>query len=105
MSERNIKVALPVLTPKQSEIKKRPRSLDADIIRFNNNDQKWIAFVGILDGKPYEIFTGLADEEMYPIPKSIVKGTILKTKDDSGGSRYDFQYTDKYGYKYAYQRY
>jgi len=83
----------------QNEIKKRPKAIDADIIRFNNNDEKWIAFVGILDGKPYEIFTGLADEEMYPIPKSIVKGTIIKTKDESGRSRYDFQYTDKYGYK------
>ncbi len=86
-------------TEKPNEIKKRPKALSADIIRFNNNDEKWIAFVGILDGHPYEIFTGLADEEMYPIPKSIVKGTIIKTKDAEGSSRYDFQYTDKYGYK------
>lgn len=84
---------------KSNEIKKRPKVLDADIIRFTNNDEKWIAFVGLLDGKPYEIFTGLADEEMYPIPKSIVKGTIIKTKDEEGKNRYDFQYTDKYGYK------
>jgi ribonucleoside-diphosphate reductase alpha chain len=83
----------------ESRISKRPRALEADIIRFSNNDEKWIAFVGLLEGKPYEIFTGLADEEMYPIPKSIVKGTIIKTKDDDGDSRYDFQYTDKYGYK------
>ncbi len=77
---------------------KRPKTLDAEIIRFNNNDEKWIAFVGVMDGRPYEIFTGLADEEMFPIPKSIKKGKIIKTRDE-GGSRYDFQYTDKYGYK------
>ena len=80
-------------------IKKRPRVLDADIIRFNNNDEKWIAFVGLKDGIPYEIFTGLADYEIFPIPDSIVKGKIVKTKDEDGKNRYDFQYTDKYGYK------
>ncbi len=73
--------------------------LDCDIIRFNNNEEKWIAFVGIKDSKPYEIFTGLADEEMFPIPKTIVKGKIIKNKDDDGNTRYDFQYIDKYGYK------
>jgi ribonucleoside-diphosphate reductase alpha chain len=78
---------------------KRPKSLEAEIIRFNNNDEKWIAFVGIKDGRPYEIFTGLADEEMFPIPKSIKKGNIIKARDENGTSRYDFQYTDKYGYK------
>lgn len=80
-------------------IKKRPRVLDADIIRFNNNDEKWIAFVGLKDGVPYEVFTGLADTEIFPIPDSIVKGKIVKTKDEDGRNRYDFQYTDKYGYK------
>jgi len=84
---------------KAEGIKKRPRVLDADIIRFNNNDEKWIAFVGLKDGLPYEIFTGLADNEIFPIPDSIVKGKIVKTKDDDGKNRYDFQYTDKYGYK------
>lgn len=78
---------------------KRPRSLNAEIIRFNNNDEKWIAFVGIKDDRPYEIFTGIADEEMFPIPKSIKKGKILKVKDREGKSRYDFQYIDKYGYE------
>lgn len=78
---------------------KRPKVLDAEIIRFNNNDEKWIAFVGIKDKRPYEIFTGLADEEMFPIPKSITKGKIIKTRDDQGKKRYDFQYVDKYGYK------
>jgi len=78
---------------------KRPKVLDAEIIRFNNNKEKWIAFVGIKDDRPYEIFTGLDDEEMYPIPKSINKGKIIKNKDDEGNTRYDFQYIDKYGYK------
>ncbi|MBN2523441.1 MAG: adenosylcobalamin-dependent ribonucleoside-diphosphate reductase [Bacteroidales bacterium] len=78
---------------------KRPKILDAEIIRFNNNDEKWIAFVGLKDSKPYEIFTGIADEEMFPIPKSITKGQIIKNRDENGISRYDFQYIDKYGYK------
>jgi ribonucleoside-diphosphate reductase alpha chain len=78
---------------------KRPKVLDCDIIKFNINEEKWIAFVGLKDGKPYEIFTGLADEEIFPIPKTIVKGKIIKNKDEEGNTRYDFQYTDKYGYK------
>ncbi len=78
---------------------KRPKILDAEIIRFKNNDEKWIAFVGLKDGKPYEIFTGLADEEMFPIPKSITKGYIIKNRNEKGESRYDFQYVDKYGYR------
>jgi ribonucleoside-diphosphate reductase alpha chain len=78
---------------------KRPKILDAEIIRFNNNEEKWIAFVGLKDDKPYEIFTGMADEDMFPIPKSIVKGKIIKTRDENGISRYDFQYIDKYGYR------
>jgi ribonucleoside-diphosphate reductase alpha chain len=78
---------------------KRPRILEAEIIRFKNNDEGWIAFVGLKNGRPYEIFTGLEDEEMFPIPKSITKGYIVKNKLENGASRYDFQYTDKYGYK------
>jgi ribonucleoside-diphosphate reductase alpha chain len=78
---------------------KRPRVLEAEIIRFKNNDEGWIAFVGLKKGRPYEIFTGLEDEEMFPIPKSITKGYIVKNKEENGTSRYDFQYTDKYGYK------
>jgi ribonucleoside-diphosphate reductase alpha chain len=78
---------------------KRPKVLDAEIIRFNNNDEKWIAFVGVMNDRPYEIFTGLADEEMFPIPKSIKKGKIIKARGEDNVSRYDFQYTDKYGYK------
>ena len=84
---------------KDEEMKhKRPKTLSAEIIRFNNNAEKWIAFVGIKDGKPYEIFTGIEDDEMFPLPKSITKGTIVKNKSGDGVTRYDFQYTDKYGY-------
>jgi len=78
---------------------KRPKVLEAEVIRFNNNSEKWVAFVGLKDGRPYEIFTGMADDEMFPIPKSITKGFIIKNKGDDGHNRYDFQYTDKYGYK------
>ncbi|MCU0473473.1 MAG: adenosylcobalamin-dependent ribonucleoside-diphosphate reductase [Bacteroidales bacterium] len=78
---------------------KRPKVLDCDVIRFNISEEKWVAFVGLKEGRPYEIFTGLADEEIFPIPKSIIKGQIIKIKNEDGKTRYDFQYTDKYGYK------
>ncbi len=78
---------------------KRPKALDCDVIRFNINEEKWIAFVGLKESRPYEVFTGMAEEEIFPIPKSIVKGKIIKIKSDNGKTRYDFQYTDKYGYK------
>jgi len=78
---------------------KRPKVLDCDVIRFNISEEKWVAFVGLKESRPYEIFTGIADEEIFPIPKSIVKGKIIKIKDEDGNTRYDFQYTDKYGYK------
>ncbi len=78
---------------------KRPKVLDCDVIRFNFNEEKWVAFVGLKEGKPYEIFTGLADEEIFPIPKTIIKGKIIKVKIENAKTRYDFQYTDKYGYK------
>jgi ribonucleoside-diphosphate reductase alpha chain len=78
---------------------KRPKVLDCDVIRFNISEEKWVAFVGLKESRPYEIFTGIADEEIFPIPKSIVKGKIIKIRDEDGNTRYDFQYTDKYGYK------
>jgi ribonucleoside-diphosphate reductase alpha chain len=78
---------------------KRPKVLDCDVIRFNINEERWVAFVGLKESKPYEIFTGIADDEVFPIPKSIVKGKINKVQDEEGNTRYDFQYTDKYGYK------
>ncbi len=78
---------------------KRPRELDAEILRFKNNDEDWIAFIGLLDGKPYEIFTGRKEEDTFPIPGKVKTGKILKMKNDDGTKRYDFQYVDKYGYK------
>jgi ribonucleoside-diphosphate reductase alpha chain len=83
----------------RTEKLKRPKVLDCDVIRFNFNEEKWVAFVGLKEGRPYEIFTGLADEEIFPIPKTIIKGKIIKMRMDDGKTRYDFQYTDKYGYK------
>lgn len=77
---------------------KRPKALETDIVRFNNNNEKWIAFVGLLDGRPYEIFTGIAEEDALPIPSSIKKGYIIKNRDVNGEKRYDFQYTNKYGF-------
>jgi ribonucleoside-diphosphate reductase alpha chain len=75
----------------------RPVSLDAEIVRFFNGKEKWIAFVGLYEGKPYEIFTGIVDEDVRPIPRTVTMGKIVKVKTDKG-SRYDFQYIDKYGY-------
>lgn len=78
---------------------KRPRVLEADILRFNNNNEKWIAFVGLMENKPYEIFTGLAEDDVLPLPKTVEQGKIIKNKDEEGNTRYDFQYVNKYGYK------
>jgi ribonucleoside-diphosphate reductase alpha chain len=78
---------------------RRPRKLDAEILRFKNNEEDWIAFIGLLDEKPYEIFTGRKEEDTFPIPSKVTKGQILKTKNEDGSKRYDFQYVDKYGYK------
>jgi ribonucleoside-diphosphate reductase alpha chain len=78
---------------------KRPKELDAEILRFKNNDEDWIAFVGLLDDHPYEIFTGRKEEDTFPIPSKVKKGKILKTRNEDGTKRYDFQYVDKYGYK------
>lgn len=78
---------------------KRPECLEADVVRFQNSKDKWIAFIGLIDGRPYEIFTGLGDdEEGLLIPRSVTKGTIIK-KRDGEESRYDFQYVNKRGYK------
>jgi len=78
---------------------RRPRELDAEILRFKNNEEDWIAFIGLLDEKPYEIFTGRKEEDTFPIPSKVTQGKILKTKNEDGSKRYDFQYVDKYGYK------
>jgi len=81
-------------------VAKRPRELESDIVKFQNNKEKWIAFVGLLNGRPYEIFTGINDEdEGIFLPKNLTKGTIIKNTDENGNKRYDFQYTNKRGYK------
>ncbi|NHB68882.1 adenosylcobalamin-dependent ribonucleoside-diphosphate reductase [Bacteroidales bacterium M08MB] len=76
---------------------KRPQVLDCEVIRFKNNHENWIAFVGLYNGTPYEIFTGLSEDDVLPIPKAVTNGRIIKIKDENG-SRYDFQYVDKFGY-------
>ena len=79
---------------------KRPTELECDVVRFQNNKDKWIAFIGLLDGKPYEIFTGLADdEEGLLIPKSVTKGKIIRVVQEDGTKRYDFQFTNTRGFK------
>ena len=78
----------------------RPKVLDAEVVRFQNNKEKWVAFVGLLDGRPYEIFTGLQDdEEGILLPKSVTYGKIIKNVDEDGTKRYDFQFENKRGYK------
>ena len=84
--------------PQVTEI--RPKELECDVVRFQNNKEKWVAFVGLLDGYPYEIFTGLQDdEEGISLPKTITKGKIIKKLDENGKKRYDFQFENKRGYK------
>ncbi len=86
-----------VVTPEMPSMK-RPLSIPADIVRFSNGDEKWIAFVGLQAGHPYEIFTGKIEEDAMYIPPKIKKGFIIKVREASGNKRYDFQYTDRYGY-------
>lgn len=79
---------------------KRPLELEADIVRFQNNKEKWIAFIGLLEGRPYEIFTGIDDEdEGLSIPKRVNKGLIIKTYEQDGTKHYDFQFSNKRGLK------
>ena len=83
-----------------SRTTERPKELACEIVRFQNNREKWIAFIGLYEGYPYEIFTGLNDEEEgILLPKAVVDGKIIKTKDDDGKTRYDFQFENKRGFK------
>ncbi|MBP3550277.1 MAG: adenosylcobalamin-dependent ribonucleoside-diphosphate reductase [Alistipes sp.] len=77
---------------------RRPKSIPADVIRFKNGSEMWIAFVGMVDGRPYEIFTGKIEDDAMYIPPKITKGNIIKVREEDGTKRYDFQYTDRYGY-------
>ena len=88
----------PCKRPEVTEV--RPQVLDCDVVRFQNNKEKWVAFVGLLNGYPYEIFTGLQDdEEGIVLPKTVTKGKIIKNTDENGKRRYDFQFENKRGYK------
>ena len=88
----------PCKHPEVTEV--RPKELECDVVRFQNNKDKWVAFVGLLDGYPYEIFTGLQDdEEGILLPKSVTKGKIIKQINEDGTKRYDFQFENKRGYK------
>lgn len=106
-SRDNVLAAVTKKEPKHSHymaspeaIQKRPAELEADVVRFQNNKEKWIAFIGLVDNKPYEIFTGLADDEDGIFcPKSVNHGKIIKTLDENGNKRYDFQFINKRGYK------
>lgn len=92
--------ALEEFLKKAEVVTVRPRILEADVVRFQNNKEKWVAFVGLLDGHPYEIFTGLQDdEEGIVLPKSVTTGRIIKNYDEDGNKRYDFQFENKRGYK------
>ena len=82
---------------KETSAPKRPKMLDADVLRFKNDNETWVAVIGLLDGKPYEVFTGSADG--FFLPDWVTHGKIIKNKPVDGNSRYDFQFVDKYGYK------
>jgi ribonucleoside-diphosphate reductase alpha chain len=88
----------PCKHPEVTEV--RPKVLECDVVRFQNNKDKWVAFVGLLDGYPYEIFTGLQDDdEGIVLPKTVTKGKIIKQVNADGTKRYDFQFENKRGYK------
>jgi ribonucleoside-diphosphate reductase alpha chain len=83
-----------------NNVTERPKEMQCEVVRFQNNKEKWIAFVGLLNGRPYEIFTGLADDdEGIMLPKHVTEGVIIKNLNDNGRHRYDFQFTNKRGYK------
>lgn len=93
--EKEEKVAASTIFPS-----KRPQILEADVVKFQNNKEKWVAFVGLIDGRPYEIFTGIADEEEgLLLPRWVNNGLIIKNRDENGDSRYDFQFQNLKGYK------
>jgi len=81
----------------ETDAPKRPEKLEAEIIQFNNESEKWIAVIGLLDGRPYEIFTGAA-KESFSILSHVTKGWVIKSKSEDGKTRYDFQYEDSHGY-------
>ena len=83
----------------EAKPQKRPKVLKAEIVRFKNNNEDWVAFIGMKDGRPYEIFTGKTEEDRFPIPKWVERGNIIKNRNEDGTKVYDFQYFDKDGYE------
>ncbi|MBR5859851.1 MAG: adenosylcobalamin-dependent ribonucleoside-diphosphate reductase [Bacteroidaceae bacterium] len=97
-SSKNEKKEAEVMKPTITEV--RPTILEADVVRFQNNKEKWVAFIGLLNGEPYEIFTGQQDDEDgIPLPKNVTHGIIIKHTNEDGTKRYDFQFENKIGYK------
>ena len=94
-------LSLAILQNRRPEVTDiRPQALECDVVRFQNNKEKWVALVGLLDGYPYEIFTGLQDDdEGIILPKTVTKGKIIKQVNPDGSKRYDFQFENKRGYK------
>ena len=100
VSKKEKKTEAPAPAPNLQLVEVRPKELECDVVRFQNNKEKWVAFVGLLNGHPYEIFTGLQDdEEGISLPKTVVKGRIIKQTLEDGSHRYDFQFENKRGYK------
>jgi hypothetical protein len=96
----NVAFTMAEISGKPNVTEVRPQVLECDVVRFQNNKEKWVALVGLLDGYPYEIFTGLQDDdEGIVLPKSVTKGRILKQVNPDGTKRYDFQFTNTRGYK------
>ena len=83
---------------RESHAPERPKKLEAEIIRFQNDYEKWVAVIGLIDGRPYEIFTGRLEDSIY-VPQYVEKGWVIKNRNEKGDSRYDFQYMDKDGYR------
>ena len=83
---------------KETRAPLRPKKLDAKVVRFQNNKEKWIAVVGLMNGRPYEIFTGKT-EDVFVVPQAVEYGWVIKTKKEDGRTQYDFQYEDREGYK------
>ncbi len=96
--DKKSKKAAPAKCEGATDVNRRPKSLPADVVRFKNGREDWIAFVGLHEGHPYEIFTGKIEDDAMFIPPKITKGSILKVREDDGTKRYDFQYVDRYGY-------
>ena len=97
-AEGAIAIAAQNMRPEVTEV--RPKELECDVVRFQNNKDKWVALVGLLNGYPYEIFTGLQDDdEGILLPKSVTKGKIIKQVSEDGSKRYDFQFENTRGYK------